>query len=94
MRVTVVPTATTRRPSARAALTASAVAALTTARSDGSVWLSIAGAVMGRNVAGPTWSVSAWISTPAARSRSSSASEKCRPAVGAATDPGVRAYTV
>ena len=41
MRVTVVPTATIRRPSARAALSAAAVAAVTTARSAGRVCASI-----------------------------------------------------
>ena len=51
-------------------------------------------ATTGRNVAGPTCSVTAWISTPAARSAASIAWLKCKPAVGAATEPGDVAYTV
>jgi hypothetical protein len=50
--------------------------------------------VIGRNVPGPTCSVTEARFTPAAASESSSGSEKWSPAVGAATAPSTRAYTV
>src|SRR5207247_1640393 len=93
-RVVVGPTARTRRPSTRARFTASATAGGIDTRSGGSRWPSTVAALMGRKVPGPTCSVSSWISSPRARTRSSTARVKCRPAVGAATDPGGPAYTV
>ena len=51
-------------------------------------------AFTGRNVPGPTCSVTNARETPFASMRASSASEKCSPAVGAATAPRSLAYTV
>jgi hypothetical protein len=48
----------------------------------------------GWNVPAPTCSVTNAVRTPFARNAASSVSSKCRPAVGAATAPGTRAYTV
>ena len=48
----------------------------------------------GLKVPGPTSRSRSAIRTPAVASRSSSASVKCNPAVGAATEPSRRAYTV
>ena len=51
-------------------------------------------AVTGRNVPGPTWRSTFTRSTPAASSWASIDSEKWSPAVGDATAPSVREYTV
>ena len=86
----VVPTATTRRRSARARFTASATAGGITIRSAGSAWSSILSVLIGRNVPGPTWSVSWCSSTPRRWISSSRGGVKWSPAVGAAIDPGGR----
>ena len=90
----VVPTAITRRASARARFTASATEVGIETRSGGSAWSSIRAAWIERNVPGPTCSVSSWTSTPRRSRRRRTAGVKCRPAVGAATEPDERAYTV
>ena len=90
----VVPTATTRRPSARARLTASAVSPGIATSSARIRWTSTRAVRTGRNVPIPTCRVSGWTSIPLARRRASSAVVKCKPAVGAAIEPSSRAYTV
>ncbi len=87
----VVPTATMRRPAARAAAMRSTTARSTTNGSSCSGWSSTRSTVTGLKVARPTWSVRCSIATPAARSASSSAAVKCSPAVGAAAEPRSRA---
>ncbi len=92
--MTVVPTATTRPPRARAAAMAAQVAALTLSRSACSrpvlSWCGRSGA----KVPAPTCRVTAARSTPRAASAASSGGSKCSPAVGAATEPGAAAQTV
>ena len=76
---------------ARTALSASAVAAETLPHSACISWPAVSSAFTGRNVPAPTCSVTLCRPTPRACSRASSASVKCRPAVGAATAPSSRA---
>ena len=91
-RTTVVPTATTRsRGSAP-------LAARRRARRSASAcmgWSSTRSAVMGRNVPSPTTSsTAADLGTPRPGRRRAARSVRCSPAVGAATEPARRAYTV
>ena len=94
VRSAVEPTATTLPPLARTALSASAVSALITACSACILWSDVSSAWTGRNVPGPTCSVTLCTATPRAASFAISSSVKCRPAVGAATEPSSRANRV
>ena len=76
-----------RPPLARAALSASAVSADTEPNSACILWPSVSSAFTGRKVPAPTCSVTLCKATPRAVSRASRLSVKCRPAVGAATEP-------
>ena len=80
-RTTVVPTATTRRPTERAELTSRAVAA-------GTTYSSGCGGSCFSWLATPVCSTSGAIVTPAARSRTSSAAVSGRPALGISALPG------
>ncbi len=91
---TVVPTAQMRRSSLRAALIAPAVSAGTKYRSLCISCSAGSSASTGRNVPTPTSRVSATRVTPFASISCNNSGVKCSPAVGAATEPGTRAYTV
>ena len=87
-RTVVVPTATTRPPRARVSAMARAVSGGTVQVSR---WISCArrsSTLTGRNVSRPTCSVTVASPTPRACSAASSSGVKCRPAVGAAAEPG------
>ncbi len=92
-RTEVVPTATTRRPSLRAAVIRPAAWSEIAYCSVWIWWASSSSSATGRNVSSPTPRVTV---TTSRRSRSAaqSSSLKCRPAVGAAAEPGWAAYTV
>ena len=90
----VVPTATIRLPAARAALSRAAVAAVTSPHSACIRWAAVSSAFTGRNVPGPTCSVTVSVPTPRSRSCCRRSGVKWRPAVGAATAPSFRAKTV
>ena len=91
VRVTVVPTATTLAPLARARANASAVSAGMVQGSGSTRWSSTCSTSTGRNVPGPTWRTTSARSTPRAVRASRRAGVKCSPAVGAATLPVSRA---
>ena len=93
-RATVVPTATTRRPSRFARAIAARASDGMRTSSGGSVWASVSSTVTGLKVPAPTASVRSAISTPPSRSAARIGSVKWRPAVGAATASGSRAKTV
>ena len=93
-RTEVVPTATTRPPSARVRSTASHVAAGTEYRSVWIAWSSTRSVDSGRNVSRPTTSSTAAVATPRRVSSARSRSVRCRPAVGAAADAGRAENTV
>ena len=96
-RTTVVPTATTRPASrlpARRAWTASHTAGGIRYASLCMTWSAGSPAVTGRNVSRPTTRSRETTSAPADDMASITASVRCSPAVGAATDPGVVAKTV
>ena len=75
----VVPTATTRRPAARAAAMRARAARSTTNGSSCSGWSSRRSTVTGLKVARPTCSVRCSMATPAARSASSSSGREVQP---------------
>ena len=93
-RSVVVPMPTTRPPRDRVRAIASQVAAETSSHSRCSVCDSTVSPRIGANVPAPTCRVTRAISMPRSSIAASIASSKCRPAVGAATAPGRRAYTV
>ena len=87
VRMLVVPTATIF-PSLR---TICSIVSLGTAMISVCILCSLASAVFtGRNVPAPTCSVTSSVSMPRLRRSSSTRSVKCRPAVGAATEPLIR----
>ena len=90
-RAAVVPTATMRPPAFLVALRRSAALDERDAHSEWISWASIASALIGRKVPGPTCKVTSTTPTPRPWSRSKIRSVKCRPAVGAATEPGLAA---
>lgn len=90
-RIDVVPTATMRPPAARVARMASASSGEMAYHSLCMRCSAMFSTRTGENVPAPTCSVRKPRRTPIASSLANSASSKCRPAVGAATAPGVRA---
>ena len=90
----VVPTATTRPPRARAARSRRPSPAESNSARACIRCSAMSSTLTGWNVPAPTCSVTNARATPRASSASSIASSKCSPAVGAATAPGSRAYTV
>ena len=95
-RADVVPTATIRFFRARAVFNIDAVAADIHQGSGCIRCADSRSACTGRNVPGPTCSVTGATCTPLSRNAPRTASSKCRPAVGAATEPSFArsAYTV
>jgi len=94
IRTDVVPTATMRLFCDRAALSFSAASAGRSYHSACILCADRFSTLTGANVPSPTCSVTVAVSTLASLSRLSSSSEKCSPAVGAATAPGREAYIV
>ena len=95
VRTTVVPTATIGRPAARVSAMARAVASgIVVALGVQRLVVDARRRASGAKVPGPTCSVTVARRMPRASSAARSAGVKCRPAVGAATAPGVRAKTV
>ncbi len=94
VRTLVVPTATTLPPRRLAASTAAEVSS---PREYSSGWISCSSTSpvrIGEKVPYPIDRVSLAVETPARPSWSTISGSKCRPAVGAATEPGLAAYTV
>ena len=87
VRTVVEPTQKTRPPRALHALIASAASGGTVNASKSIWWSSMFSALTGRNVPGPTWSVTATRRTPFASSAAKISGVKWSPAVGAATEP-------
>ena len=81
----------TRPPRALQALIAAAVSGGTVNASKSIWWSSMSSALTGRNVPGPTCSVTATRGTPFASSAAKISGVKWSPAVGAATEPTSRA---
>ena len=90
----VVPTATTRPPLALAAAIALTVLSGMLYHSSCITCEAMSSPRTGWKVPAPTCSVTRAEAMPFAAIEASSASSKCRPAVGAATAPGTAAYTV
>ena len=82
------------RPRAAHALSAAAISALTLPYSGCIRCPAVSAAFTGRKVPAPTCSVTLCRAMPRSASRASSASVKCSPAVGAATDPSACANMV
>jgi hypothetical protein len=91
LRTLVVPTATTRPPAARAARMRAQAASSTSSHSACISCSSMRDTRTGWKVPAPTCRVMWTVPTPASARRSSIASSKWSPAVGAATAPGRRA---
>ena len=94
VRALVVPTAHTQPPAARVALIASAASVLTAYHSECITCSAGSSDSTGLNVPAPTCSTTSTRLTPREATASSSSGVKCSPAVGAATEPRSRAYTV
>ena len=90
----VVPIDTTRPPRMRVASTARAVAGETSPHSACIVWASVSSTRTGWKVPAPTCSVTPAVVMPLSASAAISSGVKCRPAVGAATEPSCLANSV